>query len=406
MLYWIIIGICLAEFAYTTLLFRLNNKSSHLPIPDVLVGIYTPAAYRRQQHYRRINARAGYLSTCLDTIILVSLFAFGAFALFDGWARAISPSPILQSLIFFGFVYLASWIPGIPFGIYDTFVIEERFGFNRTTPRVYIADQLKSLLLTVILGGAILSLLTWIYTLIPQWFWLLAWIAITLFSLFIQFFYSDLIVPLFNRQTPLEEGSLRDEIEKFAARVGFRISNIYVINGSKRSSHANAYFTGYGPRKRIVLYDTLIEQLDSSEIVGVLAHEIGHYRHRHLYKSMVVSMAIQLVMLYVFGLVMQNPDVAQAAGHCFPSFHINLMVFSLIYSPFSSLLSVADNYMSRYYEWQADEFAKANALGKDVASALKKMASRNMSNLTPHPWVVRLQYSHPTLKDRVIHLSE
>lgn len=404
MLYWTIILICIAEFLYSTWLYALNQKASSLPIPSVLAGIYDKDTYLRQQNYRKKNARIGFVSTCVDTAILLSLFALGGFTLFDHIARSLTTSAIPAALIFFGLVYLCSWIPGIPFGAYGTFVIEQQFGFNRTTVKTYVLDLIKGLLLTVIIGGVILTALVWIYTSIPHYFWIAAWGCITAFSLFMQFFYSDLIVPLFNKQTPLQEGELRTAIESFARSVNFKLKNIYVINGSKRSAHANAYFTGYGARKRIVLYDTLMEQLTTEEIVGVLAHEIGHYKHRHIYKSMVSSMLTNLVLLYVFGLVMNSSAIA-AACHCQPSFHINLMVFSLIYSPFNEVLSIIDNQISRRHEWQADEFAKTHGLGPAVSSALKKMSAKSLSNLTPHPWVVRLQYSHPTLKDRVLHLE-
>ena len=404
MLYWIIIIICVAEFLYSTWLHVLNQKASHYPIPSVLSGIYDEVSYRKQQDYRKQNACVGYISTCVDSVILISLFALGGFTLIDHVARSMTDSPILMALVFFGIVFLCSWIPGIPFGAYSTFVIEQRFGFNRTTKTTYILDLVKGLLLTIIMGGLILSVLVWVYLCIPRYFWIVAWGCITAFSLFVQFFYSDLIVPLFNKQTPLEEGELRTAIESFAEKVGFKLKNIYVINGSKRSSHANAYFTGYGSRKRIVLYDTLMEQLTTEEIVGVLAHEIGHYKHKHIYQSMASSMLTNLIVFYVFGLVINSTAIAETC-HCLPSFHINMMVFALIYSPFSEILSIADNRISRHHEWQADEFAKVHGLGAALSSALRKISAKSLSNLTPHPWVVRLRYSHPPLKDRVLHLE-
>ncbi len=405
MLYWIIIAICVAEFIFSSILHFLNKKASSLPIPSVLSGLYDEETYRRQQLYRRLNARVGYINTCVDTAVLISLFAFGGFALFDDWAQSAGSSPIVAAEIFFGLVFLCSWIPGIPFGIYSTFVIEQQFGFNRTTPRTYILDTIKGLLLTVIIGGGIIAVLVWIYGFIPEYFWIIAWGVLSCFSLFMTFFYSDLIVPLFNKQQPLEEGELRRSIEAFAAKVQFRLKDIYVIDGSRRSAHANAYFTGFGSRKRVVLYDTLMEQLTTEEIVGVLAHEIGHYKHGHIYKGILSSLLTNLLMFYVFGRFMDSTAIAAAAGCAQPSFHINLMVFALIYSPFSTVLSIIDNIISRRHEWQADEFARTNGLGKAVASALRKMSRKSLANLTPHPFTVFVEYSHPTLKDRVIHLE-
>lgn len=387
-------------------MYKLNRKASHLPIPKELEGLYDTDAYARQQDYSRQNAHLSIISSCVGSVILLTIFATGAFGAFDSWANACSSHPIIVSMIFFGIIFLCSWLPEMPFGIYDTFVIEEKFGFNRCIPKTYALDTLKSLLMTAIIGGGVIALLVWIYSLMPGIFWIVAWAAVTLLTLFMQFFYSDLIVPLFNKQTPLEEGELRTAIETFAKKVDFRLKDIYVMDGSKRSTHANAYFTGFGPRKRIVLYDTLMEQLSTEEIVGVLAHEIGHYKHNHIVKAILSSMLSNLMMFYLFGLVIDSPAIAQAAGSSQPSFHINLMVFSLIYTPVSELLSVLDNVISRRHEWQADEFARVHGLGAPVADALKRMSAKSLSNLTPHPAVVFVKHSHPTLLSRVKHLCQ
>lgn len=404
-LFWIIIFFCLADFIYDIVIYKLNRKASHYPIPEELSGLYDAEAYARQQDYSRQNSHLSIINSCVGTIILLALFGFGGMAWIDNFARGISSYPIIEAMIFFGIIFLCSWVPEMPFGIYDTFVIEEKFGFNRTTPKTYFLDTIKSLLMTIILGGGIIALLVWIYSMMPHAFWIVAWAAITLVTLFMQFFYSDLIVPLFNKQTPLQEGELRTAIEDFARKVDFKIKDIYVIDGSKRSSHANAYFTGFGAKKRIVLYDTLMEQLTTEEIVGVLAHEIGHYKNHHIIKGIAMSLLTNLVMLYLFGLVIDSQNIAEAAGCSVPSFHINLMVFSLIYSPVSEILSIIDNVISRKHEWQADEFARVNGLGPAVAESLKKMSAKSLSNLTPHPFVVYVRHSHPTLLERVRHLN-
>lgn len=403
-LFWTIIIICIADFIYDIVMYKLNRKASHQPIPAELSGLYDEKAYARQQEYSAKNAHLSIINSCVGSAILLGLFYFGVFGQFDQWARDITSYPILVSMIFFGLIFLCSWIPEMPFGIYDTFVIEEKFGFNRTTPKTYALDTLKSLLMTLIIGGGIVALLAWIYSLMPQVFWIVAWSALTVIMLFMQFFYSDIIVPLFNKQTPLEEGELRTAIEAFAKKVDFKLKDIYVMDGSKRSSHANAYFTGFGARKRIVIYDTLMEQLTTEEIVGVLAHEIGHYKHNHIVKGIISSLITNLLMFFLFGLVLDSQAIAEAAGASVPSFHINLMVFSLIYTPVSEVLSVVDNIISRRNEWQADEFARANGLGAPVADALKKMSAKSLSNLTPHPAVVFVKHSHPTLLSRVKHL--
>lgn len=404
-LYYIIISICLLEYAYDVLIYKLNRKASKNPIPEELLGLYDADAYARQQEYGRMRSRLGLIDSTVGTVVLLSLFATGCFGIFDGWVSAGFEGAVLQALAFFGIIFLLSWLPEQPFGIYSTFKIEAKFGFNRTTPKTYLLDIVKELLLSVIMGGGILSLLVWLYGLMPDIFWIVAWGAMTIIMLFMQYIYSDVIVPLFNKQTPLEEGELRSAIQQFADKVGFKLKDIYVIDGSKRSSHANAYFTGYGARKRIVLYDTLMEQLTTEEIVGVLAHEIGHYKHGHIWRGIISSLLTNLVMFLMLGWVLDSVEIAQAAGADRASFHVNIMVFSLLYTPLSVVLGIVDAFISRRHEWQADEFARLHGVGTHVASALKKMSAKSLSNLTPHPWVVKLKYSHPTLLERVRHLG-
>ena len=405
-LYWLVIAIVLAEFVWSTVLTLLNIKASHRPVPDVLQGLYDEARYRKQQDYAMTNRKFSLISDLVSTLVTLSIFAFGGFGLFDAAARTVSGHPVVQALVFWGIFYLLSWVISIPFDLYRTFVIEQRFGFNRTTPGLFAADAVKSLLMNMIIMGAVLALCAWIYTLAPRWFWLIAWGAVTLFSLFMQYFYSQLIVPLFNKQTPLPEGELRDAIEAFAARVDFRLDNIYVIDSSKRSSKSNAYFTGFGRKKRVVLYDTLMEQLSTEEIVGVLAHEIGHYKHRHIILSSLEGFATNLLMFWLFSLFIGSEELAAAAGCQAASFHVNLAVFSLIYTPLSLLLDIATNVISRRHERQADAFAAAHGLGHAEASALKKMSAKSLANLTPHPLVVFTEYSHPTLAERVRALTQ
>ena len=405
-LYWLVIAIVLAEFVWSTVLTLLNIKASHGPVPDVLQGLYDEARYRKQQDYAMTNRKFSLISDLVSTLVTLAIFAFGGFGLFDAAARAVSGHPVVQALVFWGIFYLLSWVISIPFDLYRTFVIEQRFGFNRTTPGLFAADAVKSLLMNMLIMGAVLALCAWIYTLAPRWFWLIAWGAVTLFSLFMQYFYSQLIVPLFNKQTPLPEGELRDAIEAFAARVDFRLDNIYVIDSSKRSSKSNAYFTGFGRKKRVVLYDTLMEQLSTEEIVGVLAHEIGHYKHRHIILSSLEGFATNLLMFWLFSLFIGSEELAAAAGCQAASFHVNLAVFSLIYTPLSLLLDIATNVISRRHERQADAFAAAHGLGPAEASALKKMSAKSLANLTPHPLVVFTEYSHPTLAERVRALTQ
>lgn len=406
LLFWTVIAVVAAEFIYSSILTALNAKASRLPVPAVLEGLYDSGKYAKQQSYSSTRRRFGLISSAAGTAVTLYLFAFGGFAAFDTAARSVSSSPIVQCLIFWGIFLIVSWLISTPFDAYSTFVIEQRFGFNRTTRKTFIADLFKGLAVNIVISGAVLVLCTWIYTLTPKWFWVFAWIAMSLFSLFVQYFYSQLIVPLFNKQTPLPEGELRSAIEAFAGKAGFALNGIFVMDSSKRSTHANAYFTGFGRRKRVVLYDTLIEQLTTEEIVAVLAHEIGHYKHGHIIKSVLQGFATNLVMLYLLSLVIGSRDMAAAAGCSEASFHLNLAVFSLIYTPVNILLDICSNIISRRHERQADAFAVSNGLGPAESSALKKMSAKSLSNLTPHPAVVFAEYSHPTLAERVTYLNK
>lgn len=400
-LYILVIVFVLAEYIWSAVLTFLNIKASRRPIPDLLTDLYDETQYRKQQAYAMTNRKFSLISGLVSTLVTLAIFAFGGFARFDAAARSVSASPVVQALVFWGIFYLISWVISIPFDLYRTFVIEQRFGFNRTTPKLFVTDTVKSLLMNLLILGAVLALCVWIYTLTPRWFWLIAWGAVTLFSLFMQYFYSQLIVPLFNKQTPLPEGELRDAIEAFADRVGFRLDNIFVIDSSKRSSKSNAYFTGFGRKKRVVLYDTLQEQLSTEEIVGVLAHEIGHYKHHHIILSSLEGFATNLLMFWLFSLFIGSSALAAAAGCAEPSFHVNLAVFSLVYTPLSILLDLVTNVISRRHERQADAFARVHGYGPAEASALKKMSAKSLANLTPHPVVVFTEYSHPTLYERV-----
>ena len=319
----------------------------------------------------------------------------------DGWAREITHHYILLVLVFFGILAVASDIINTPFSLYDIFVIEEKFGFNKTTPGTFIFDKVKGWLLGALIGGGLLALVVWFYQLTSALFWLYAWALTAFFSIFMAMFYSSLIVPLFNKQTPLEEGELRDAISDFGIKTGFKLSNIFVIDGSKRSTKANAYFSGLGPRKRIVLYDTLIKELSTQEIVAVLAHEIGHYRKKHTLTGIVTGIIQTGITLYILSLLIANPALSAALGGTEPSFHLGLIAFGILYSPISLLTGLLMNHVSRRNEYAADRFVKENHDAGALIEALKKLSTKNLSNLTPHPVYVFFHYSHPTLLQRI-----
>jgi STE24 endopeptidase len=370
-------------------------------IPAVLKGIYNPEEYAKQQLYQKENSRFGLISGSFSfAIILVVLFG-GLLGWLDGVLREHISCFIFLPLAFFGIIMIINELIDFPFDWYGTFTIEEKFGFNQSTPKLFLTDWLKNILLTVLIGGLILVLLVYIYHYTGEWFWLLAWILVSGFSLLMSLFYSEWIVPLFNKQTPLEEGVLRDSIESFAEKAGFELTNIYVMDGSKRSSKANAYFTGMGKKKRIVLFDTLIKELDTDEITAVLAHEIGHYKKKHIIYSMVRAVISTGVTFYILSLFLGNPALAEALGSSVPSFHLGLIGFSLLFTPVSELSGLAFQVISRKNEYEADAYAVQFGLGKALISGLKKLSVKSLSNLNPHPLVVFWYYSHPTLLQRM-----
>lgn len=401
LIFWLVVALMLAEFALERLLSFLNLRHSTQPIPAILSGIYDEEKYDRQQSYFRTNVRLGMVSSVFSFLLMFGLFVFKGFAWLDALARMCTSNELLVSLLFFLFFGILSAVVSLPFQIYDTFVVEERFGFNKVTPRLFVFDRLKDWMLSILISGLLLTAVIVIYQLMPDYFWLLAWAVVSAFSLFMSLFYSELIVPLFNKQTPLPEGELRTAIEAFANKTGFALKNIYVIDNSKRSTKANAYFTGWGKKKRIVLYDTLIEMMSTDEIVAVLAHEIGHNKYKHTIKHMVVSLLTNLLMFYLLGLVLKYDVFAQAAGCETASFHVNMLVFGVLYTPLSLLLGLAGNVLSRSNEFQADAFVKENGMADALVSALKKLSAQSLSNLTPHPAYVFFNYSHPTLYERV-----
>lgn len=397
----IILLIVVLDFLWTQYLAYRNRKRMSPEIPSQLEGIYDDEEYAKQQAYQKVNSRFSLYTSLFSFVILLFVLCLGLFGWLDELLRQYISNEIFLSLAFFGIVYLLNEIITLPFAYYSTFVIEERFGFNKSTKTIFWLDQLKGLLLAVVLGGAILALIAWLYTAIGELAWLYAWAAITVFSLFMTLFYSNIIVPLFNKQTPLEGGELRDAIEAFAQKAGFAINNIYVMDASKRSTKANAYFTGFGAKKRIVLFDTLINDLDKDEIVAVLAHEIGHYKKKHTLQGMFVSICYTGIMLFLLSLLLDNKDIAVALGGQSASFHLGLIAFSIFFTPVSFVINVLSSIHSRKNEYQADSYAAGFGLGDSLISGLKKLSVKSLSNLNPDSLYVFFNYSHPTLLQRI-----
>jgi len=404
-LFFIIIFILVADFGFERYLAILNIKYAKKDLPTILRDIYDPEKYAKQQDYFTTNARFGLITSSFSFLITLLMYSLGGFAWVDELVQGTVQSLIWTPILFFAFLYFVNDIISIPFEWYDTFVIEQKFEFNKVTPKLFVLDKLKGYGMTIVLGGGILFAIITIYNLTPEYFWLWAWVVITAFSLFMTMFYSEIIVPLFNKQTPLEVGELRTEIEKFAVKSGFNLTNIFVIDGSKRSTKANAYFSGLGSKKRIVLYDTLMDKLTTDEIVAVLAHEVGHYKHKHTLINFGVSIPSTLLLFYVFGLILQSDALAQALGGKVASFHLNALAFSILYSPISIILDIFTNVLSRKFEYQADAFAASYGYAPQLESGLKKLSATSLSNLMPHPLYVFFHYSHPTLYQRITRLA-
>ena len=396
----IVVFLCL-DFVLERVLESLNSKHMSPVLPDSLKGIYEEKEYSRFQSYKRENGRLDSWSSGVGFVVMIVFLVAGGFGWYNSWVVSLTDSVVWQTILFVVGLSVVSSVLDIPFDYYATFRIEEKYGFNKTTRRVYWLDTVKELFLSLVLGGVLLALVVWFYTWAGTYFWLYAWGAVTLFSVFMAMFYSQLIVPLFNKQTPLQEGSLRDKIQAFAGKVGFKLDNIYVIDGSKRSTKANAYFTGLGPKKRVVLYDTLIDELTEEEIVAVLAHEVGHYKKRHTLRSMVVSVIQMGVLFWLFSLCVNNVALSEALGGDRAYFQIGLIAFAILYSPVNLILGVGMNVWSRNNEYEADAFAARYYEGDYLVSGLKKISVKSLSNLTPHPLYEYIYYSHPSLLKRI-----
>ncbi|MEI6820921.1 MAG: M48 family metallopeptidase [Bacteroidota bacterium] len=400
-LFIIIIAIIVFDYLLEHLLDYLNSTYWSNELPKELEGIYDAEKYKKSQDYQMANQKFSTLTSTLSFLAMLAMLLLGGFAFVDNFARQFSSNEIVIALIFFGILGFASDILSTPFSIYNTFVIEQKFGFNNTDVKTFILDKLKGWLLAIIIGGGLIALLVLIYNVFGNNFWWIAWIALSVFIIFITMFYSTLIVPLFNKQTPLEDGDLRKAIEAFADKTGFKLNNIFVIDGSKRSSKANAYFSGLGSKKRIVLFDTLIKNHTTEELVAVLAHEIGHYKKKHTLKGIAISLLQSGMMLFILSFFLGNPILSEALGVTKSSFHISILAFGMLYSPLSTLLSIAMNILSRKHEYEADKFAGDNYNPEALITALKKLSVDNLSNLRPHPAYVFFHYSHPPLLKRV-----
>ena len=398
---YIILFISAANYIFELVLDVVNLNYGKKPLPKAAEGIYEEDKYEKSMEYQRVQTRFGFLSGGISFIASFAFLALGGFGWLDGMLQPYFSNGIIRALVFFGALFVASDVLSIPFQWFGTFVIEERFGFNKSTPKIFITDKLKGYLLGALLGGGLLYLLMLLLNNLGVQFWWVFWIAITVFTIFMNMFYTTLIMPLFNKLTPLEDGDLRKAIETYSNRVGFPLTNIFVIDGSKRSSKANAFFSGFGKKKKVVLYDTLIENHTTEELVAVFAHEVGHYKKKHIIQSLISSVLQTGVMLFIMSLLIFSEKLSLALGADSLQLHVNLIAFAMLYTPISFVTGIISNVVSRKNEFEADHYAIETTNNVDLPLALKKLSVDNLSNLQPHPTYVFFHYSHPPLLTRL-----
>ena len=398
----IILTALVLEFALKLVSDLLNLKSSKSELPVVLLGIYKPEEYLKSQEYMRVNTRFSLVESSFTLLILLIFWFFGGFSWFDNVVTSWNLVPVLTGLLYIGILFFVYSLLKLPFGIYDTFVIEARFGFNRTNRKTFFLDLVKGLLRGLLLGGPLLVGILALFQYVGIYAWVYCWAAVVLFSLAMQYVAPTWIMPLFNKYTPMPEGELKEAILKYTGSVNFPIKNIFIMDGSKRSTKSNAFFTGFGRNKRIALFDTLIAQHTVPEMVAILAHEVGHYKKKHITKGMVISIVHTGLLFFLLSVFLSAPGLYQAFGITLQPIYAGLLFFGLLYTPIELVLSIFMQMLSRKDEYEADRFA-AETIDEphNMIDALKKLTASNLSNLTPHPLHVFLNYSHPPLLQRI-----
>jgi STE24 endopeptidase len=407
---WLLIGILAfvaIDFLIGTLLNYLNEKSNQQPLSEQVSQIYDLTGYNKSLEYGTTKYKFGLVTSVVTTIVILSAIVLGWFAWLDARLREVISSDLMVTVSFVGILIVLAAITGLPTSYYATFVIEERFGFNKTTKKLFIADNIKQILLTLGLGLPLIGLIAWIYQELNSLFWLAGWLLISAFSLFMFIFGTRIFLPLFNKLKPLPAGELRNEVEAYCQSQGFPLSKLWEMDASKRSTKLNAFFSGMGKVKIIGLYDTLIQKLSTKEVVAVLAHEVGHYKRKHVYTMFLFSNVQTLIIFALMGWLLGNPNLARALGSEIPSFHLSLISFVLLFSPLSTILGLIANSFSRFNEYQADQFSIDTYPGarEHLHSALKKLSVESLKDLNPHPMYVKVNYSHPPVLERLANLK-
>jgi STE24 endopeptidase len=408
---WLLAGIVafiLIDFLVGSVLEYLNEKSKNVPMSSVAAEIFNADEYAKSLQYGTAKYKVERLTSTLNTVVMLSAIILGWFAWLDDAIRERLSNDLLVTVAFFGVLILAVMLANLPVSYYSTFVVEEKFGFNKTTKKLFAVDSIKQMVLSIALGLPVIYLIAWIYQSLEAQFWLVGWLAVSAISLFMFIFGTRIFLPIFNKLKPLREGELRSEVEAYCQSQGFPLSKLWEMDASKRSTKLNAFFSGMGKVKIIGLYDTLIEKLTTKETVAVLAHEVGHYKRKHVYTMFTFSNVQTLVIFVLLGSLLGNPNLSKALGSDAPSFHISMIAFFLLFTPVSTALGLINNSFSRYNEYQADQYSIDTYPGArdHMYSALKKLSVESLSNLNPHPWYVAVHYTHPPILDRLANLKK
>ncbi|MFP4543970.1 MAG: M48 family metallopeptidase [Bacteroidota bacterium] len=399
---WIVLAAIVTGFLLDTIADYLNLKNLNKGLPREFSDLFDEEKYRESQNYTKERTKFGYYPAVLSLVITLAFWFAGGFEWLDSLVVSLNDSFIIRGLLFIGILGFAQMLISLPFSIYSTFVIEEKYGFNKTTPKVFVIDRLKSTGLSVLIGAPLLAGLLWVLRETGEYAWLYGWAGLVVFMLIMQYIAPRWIMPLFNKFKPLEEGELRDKIFSYAEKVNFPLTNVFVMDGSKRSTKSNAFFTGFGKNKRIALYDTLIEKHTDDELVAVLAHEIGHYKKKHITAGMLISIAHTGILFYLLSIFLYDEGLYRAFFMDRTPIYAGLVFFGMLYSPVEMILSVLMNIFSRKNEYQADRFAaETYEKPRALIDALKKLSKNNLSNLTPHQFYVFINYSHPPVLKRI-----
>jgi len=397
-----IVAIIIAKYTLDLAVSFLNLKALSPNVPIEFKDVLDQEKYKESQEYTRTNTFFSIIQNSFVTVITLSFLLLGGFNIIDEFSRSFALGEIPTGIIFTAILLLLSFVLELPFSVYSTFVIEEQFGFNQTTAKTFIVDIVKSMFLGSIIGIPVLALILWFFITTGELAWMYCWFGVFFITLILQFLAPVLIMPLFNKFTPLDEGELKDAILSYTDKEKFQIKGVFVMDGSKRSTKLNAFFTGFGKFKKIVFFDTLLETLNTQQIIGVLAHEMGHYKHKHLLKMIVASFLQTGIMFFFLSLILNNEGLFAAFSMSNVSVYASLVFFGFLYTPVSLLLSILFNSFSRKHEFEADRYAAHSTSNPHLLiEGLKILSKKNFSNLTPHPFNVALHYSHPPVLERI-----